>query len=154
MIMRIVKSAVAALLPCLACVVYAQVGEKNIPANAGNVVVTIDSVATDRAYLMVTVMRDNFTPFDYEMRPSHRGSMTVEMRTPPGDMPFSVMAYEDINLNRRLDLNEDLVPVEKSAVVHCRGGEVKVTLTLVHYDLLLDKMEQPADTASVVKSPK
>ena len=113
--------------------------------------VTIDSIDTDRSYLMVTVMRDNFTPFDYEMLPSQRGSMTVEMRTPPGNMPFSVMAYEDINLNRRLDLDANLVPTEKSAVVHCTGGETAVALTLVHYDKLLEKL--PADTAATTTVP-
>lgn len=119
----------------------AQVRSHDVPHNAGHLLVTVDSIETDRAYLMVTVMRDDFTPFDYVMQPSTRGSMVVEMRTPPGDRPFSVTAYEDVNLNRRLDLDDNLVPVEKSAVVHCRGGETRVTLTLVHYDLLLHGLE-------------
>lgn len=138
-----------ALSAAVLLTVFAQTPGKNIPNGAGILAVTIDSIDTDRSYLMVTVMRDNFTPFDYEMVPSRRGSMTVEMRTPPGYMPFSVMAYEDINLNRRLDLNDDMVPVEKSAVVHCRGGETHITLTLVHYDLLLDSLQQPLDTVPI-----
>ncbi|HIT14975.1 MAG TPA: hypothetical protein IAA88_01155 [Candidatus Avimuribaculum pullicola] len=140
-----------AVLAAIAITAGAQGMGKNIPSGAGNVVVTIDSIDTDRSYLMVTVMRDNFTPFDYEMLPSQRGSMTVEMRTPPGNMPFSVMAYEDINLNRRLDLDANLVPTEKSAVVHCTGGETAVALTLVHYDKLLKKL--PADTAATTTVP-
>ncbi len=142
---------ISALSAMVLFTVFAQVPGKSIPDGAGFLTVTIDSIDTDRSYLMVTVMRDNFTPFDYEMVPSRRGSMTVEMRTPPGEMPFSVMAYEDTNLNRRLDLNDDMVPVEKSAVVHCRGGETHISLTLVHYDLLLDAWPQdtiPQDTTS------
>lgn len=141
----------AATIAC--CAAYSQTPDSHIPADAGFIAVTVDSIDTDRSYLMVTVMRDNFTPFDYKMLPTRRGSMTVEMRTPPGDMPFSVMAYEDINLNRRLDLNDQLVPVEKSAVSHCRGGETSITLTLVHYDLLIDKLQEtnPAAPADTVK---
>ncbi len=135
------------IVAAMAVATMAQGVGKNIPQGAGMLVVTVDSIDADRSYLMVTVMRDNFTPFDYEVVPSRRGSMTVEMHTPPGDMPFSVMAYEDANLNRRLDLDDNLVPAEKSAVVHCRGGETAVTLTLVHYDLLLEKLD--SDTVAV-----
>ena len=72
----------AATIAC--CAAYSQTPDSHIPADAGFIAVTVDSIDTDRSYLMVTVMRDNFTPFDYKMLPTRRGSMTGKCAPRPG----------------------------------------------------------------------
>lgn len=128
--------------------VFAQgYGSKSTAKQPGDVIaVTVDSIESDMGYIMITVMSDNFEPFDYQMRPSKHGKMVIEMRKPAGEMPFSIMAFEDANMNHRLDLNEKGIPCEKSVAKHCRGDESEVTVTLRHYDRLLGKSSVPADT--------
>lgn len=139
---KTIKTSIIVLLAFCACsTIFAQMPARRgsgAPQQKGDVMaVTIDSIESDMGYIMVTVMTEGFEPFDYQMRPSKHGKVTFEMHKPSGEQPFSIMSFEDANLNHRLDLNEHGVPCEKSAVKHFRGDETEVTVTLRHYDRLI-----------------
>ena len=147
---KIIQYSIIVLLTlCVGGTIFAQLPMGASSQKGDIMTVTIDSIDSDFGYIMVTVMTDGFEPFDYQMRQSKHGKISLEMRKPANNKPFSVMAFEDVNINRRLDLNEYGIPGEKSAVRHLAGNETEVTLTLRHYDMLLKPNKQNNDTVPV-----
>lgn len=109
------------------------------PPTGEKVTISIDSIDSNEGYVMVTVMSAGFTPVDYAMRPAKVGSLFFMLTKPADGAPFSVMAFQDVNGNRQLDLDDRHIPIEKSVVKHFTGEETEVSAALKYYNILLEK---------------
>lgn len=138
------------LAMCAGGMALAQLPASASKQSGSTITVNVDSVDSNVGYVQITVMTENFEPFDYQMRPAKPGRMTFEMRRPNDGLTFSIMAVQDVNMNHRLDLNEHGIPREKSVVKHLFGQETEATLKLVYYDQIL-KPEQQPDSAAVAQ---